>query len=293
MDEIKKATDRLAVLEKIRQYEKEGRFDEDVEDDPQWEPLDLQKIDFLRKRLSSKIKTFIGNRIAIAYFNRLFRKKVIIFAGVEGLENLEGLKGGAMVTCNHCHMFDHYAAYLSFNKYFKKGLKSFRIWKIVREGNYEYPGMIGFFMRNCNTIPINGRGNNSFALAGKCFKTVKYFLEKGKKILIFPEQGMWWNYRKPRPLKKGAFLFAAKLGYPLIPCFLTMKDSDIIGADGFNVQEFTFHILPVIYPDKNLSVEENCIRMRNKNYELWKELYEKTYGLTLNYSGTDGTKFMD
>ena len=34
MDETKISADRLAILAKIKEYEREGRFDEDVEDDP-------------------------------------------------------------------------------------------------------------------------------------------------------------------------------------------------------------------------------------------------------------------
>ena len=55
-------------------------------------------------------------------------------------------------------------------------------------------------------------------------------------MLVYPEQSMWWNYRKPKPLKKGAYTFAAKNHVPVLPCFITMEDSDILGDDGFYVQ---------------------------------------------------------
>ena len=38
----------------------------------------------------------------------------------------------------------------------------------------------------------------------KFFKAVSTILGRGEKILIYPEQAMWWNYRKPRPMKDGA-----------------------------------------------------------------------------------------
>ena len=60
-------------------------------------------------------------------------------------------------------------------------------------------------------------------------------------MLVYPEQSMWWNYRKPKPLKKGAYTFAAKNHVPVLPCFITMEDSDILGDDGFYVQEYTIH----------------------------------------------------
>lgn len=67
-------------------------------------------------------------------------------------------------------------------------------------------------------------------------------LQKGNFVLIYPEQSMWWNYRKPKSLKKGAYTFAARNNVPVLPCFITVEDSDILGNDGFYVQEYTIHI---------------------------------------------------
>ena len=43
-----KAPDRLAVLERIAQLEKEGRFDVDAEEDPPTLPLEPGQIDYLQ-----------------------------------------------------------------------------------------------------------------------------------------------------------------------------------------------------------------------------------------------------
>ena len=32
-------------------------------------------------------------------------------------------------------------------------------------------------------------------------KAVDTILQRGDYILIYPEQSMWWNYKKPKPLK--------------------------------------------------------------------------------------------
>ena len=90
-------------------------------------------------------------------------------------------------------------------------------------------------------------------------------------MVVYPEQSMWWNYRKPKPLKKGAYTFAAQNHVPVLPCFITMQDSDILGDDGFYIQEYTIHIAPAIYPDPNKSRAVNIEEMRQKNYEVWKE----------------------
>ena len=71
---------------------------------------------------------------------------------------------------------------------------------------------------------------------------------------------MWWNYRKPKPLKKGAYRFAVKSNVPIVPCFITMQDSNIVDDDGFKVQEYTIHIEDNIwnndiYRNKFITVE--------------------------------------
>ena len=115
-------------------------------------------------------------------------------------------------------------------------------------------------------------------------KAVDTLLQKGDFILIYPEQSMWWNYRKPKPLKHGAFKMAVRNNVPILPIFITMEDSDIIGEDGFPVQEYTVNIAQPIYPDENLSQRERTEKMLNENYETWKRIYEDFYGIPLEYT---------
>ena len=98
---------------------------------------------------------------------------------------------------------------------------------------------------------------------------------------------MWWNYRKPRPLTVGAFKFAAENKVPVLPMFITMEDSDKIGPDGFPIQEYTLNIMPAIYPDKEKTVKENMVLLRDKNYAAWKDCYESFYGIPLVYETED------
>ena len=109
-------------------------------------------------------------------------------------------------------------------------------------------------------------------------------LQKGDVILIYPEQSLWWNYKKPKPLKPGAFKIAAKNNVPIVPIFITMEDSQITGEDGFKIQEYTMHIGKTIYPDADLTVRENTNQMREKNFEYWKNVYEAFYKIPLKYT---------
>jgi 1-acyl-sn-glycerol-3-phosphate acyltransferase len=94
---------------------------------------------------------------------------------------------------------------------------------------------------------------------------------------------MWWNYRKPRPLKNGAFNLAVSSNVPVIPVFITMKDSDVLDGDGFPVQKYIINFLKPIYPDSKLSKKENIETMKNKNFEVWKKTYEDFYNTKLTY----------
>lgn len=270
---------RLKILEKISQYEKEGRFDEDVEDDPPSRELMPDEVDYLRTGMASKFKSKVAFMAARTYLNSIIRKKQMIVKDLVGIENFDGIEGGAVLTCNHFNALDSFAIQLAYeNSRHKHSGKKF--YRIIREGNYtSFPGFYGFLMRNCNTLPLSSNINTMKEFS----KATDKLLQEGNFILIYPEQSMWWNYRKPKPLKKGGFTFAARNNVPVLPCFITMHDSEIIGDDGFPVQEYTIHICKPIYPDPSKSRSVNVNEMMQKNYDVWKELYEKTYGIPLEY----------
>ena len=269
---MEKAKDRLEVLKRIDEYERKRWFSKDVEDDPPTITLMPDKVDYLHKKLSTKIKSKIVSDMAYSFIKKLIREKKLIIKDVVGVENYKMLEDtGAILTCNHFNAFDNFAIHTITGK---------GLYKVIREGNYtSFPGLYGLFFRNCNTLPLS----SNFQTMKLFMEAVDVLLKKGKKILIYPEQGMWWNYRKPRPLTNGAFRFAASSNVPVIPFFIGMTDSDLIGDDGFPIQEYTIHILDPIYPVQNLSVRENAERLKEKNYAEWKECYEAFYGIPLEY----------
>jgi 1-acyl-sn-glycerol-3-phosphate acyltransferase len=107
-------------------------------------------------------------------------------------------------------------------------------------------------------------------------------------VLIYPEESMWWNYRKPKPLKIGGFKFAAQNQVPILPTFITMRETEDFDNEGYPIQAYTLHILKPIYPDPLLSAKENQIRMLEENFSAWKETYEKVYGIPLTYTTKKG-----
>ncbi len=277
---IEKDKGRLEVLARIEEYEKNGWFTKDVEEDPPTIPLTPDKVDYLNKKLTNKIATFFVNIGAKRFIKNLVKNGQMIIKGIEGIENYEAIKAsGAILTCNHFNAFDNFAIHYALFPYmYRPGGQV--LYKVIREGNYtNFPGLYGFFFRHCNTLPLSA----NFSTMKNFMVAVKTLLARGEKILIYAEQGMWWNYRKPRPLTPGAFKFAVEANAPVLPVFITMEDSDRIDGDGFPIQEYTIHFMPALYADPSKSNKENIEDLKNKNYEIWKKVYEDFYKIPLTY----------
>lgn len=279
---VEKDKHRLEVLRKIENLEKEGKFDIDAENDPPTIVLTPENIDYLRTSMTSKIKRIFANKVGEKFLDDLLKNNKLIIKEIKEMENISELKTGAILTCNHFNPFDCFTIEKTFR--LSGQAKTKRLHKVIREGNYtNFPGLYGFFFRNCDTLPLSSNKRTMVEF----MKAVDTLLQKGDFILIYPEQSMWWNYRKPKPLKHGAFKMAVRNNVPILPIFITMEDSDIIGEDGFPVQEYTVNIAKPIYPDLNLSQRERTEKMLNENFEIWKKIYEDFYGISLEYTTKD------
>ncbi len=273
-----RSPDRVAIVKKIEEYERAGRFDEDVEEDPPSRMLMPDEIDYLKKSTADRLKTRFAYRMARRFVNALLAEKKMIVKEIKGIENFKALQSGAIITCNHFNAFDSFAIQLAYEAAEQPDRTFYRV---IREGNYtSFPGFYGFLMRHCNTLPLSSNRKTMV----KFMEAINQILQEGHFVLVYPEQSMWWNYRKPKPLKTGAYLFAAKNKVPVLPCFITMQDSDIKGEDGFAVQEYTIHIGEAIYPEEGVSYRINMERMLKENQRVWKEIYEREYHIPLSYT---------
>lgn len=263
--------EREEVLARIAALEAAGgeSFFVDVEPDPPGHPLAPDEVDYLQKKPANRVKAFFARRLAdlsLLWFGHDLR------ITLEGVENLRGLpqNGGAIMTSNHFSKFES----LCVLKAAKKVPGRHRLWRVIKGNNVFIPGIIGFLMRHCDTLPLstNLRTQRLFA------EDLGTILSRGGLVLIYPEQAMWWNYRKPRPHKPGAYFYAAKNHVPVIPLFVTMADqAGRTDGAGFPKQAYTVHILPPIYPDPALSLRENERAMQEKNEQLCREVYERVY----------------
>lgn len=274
----KLANDRVEITKRIAEFEHDGKFDQDVEDDVPGRMLMPDEIEYIKTKRADKLKAKIAFKMAKKFYYALEKKhKVIIDNEIEGLENFANLDTGAIITCNHFNAMDSFAMHLL---YMKARHKKRLLYRIIREGNYtSFPGFFGFLMRNFYTLPLS----SNHKTMRKFMEATNELLRTGNFVLVYPEQSMWWNYRKPKPLKPGGFNFAAKNNVPVLPVFITMRDSEFLGDDGYYIQKYKIHVCKPIYPNPELNARENTEKMMQKNEELWREIYEREYQMPLEY----------
>ena len=268
------APDRVEVTERIKKYEKQGgeSFFLDVENDPPSRTILPDEVDYLQKRLTSKVKTAAACALEWVYKKKMGKSLNI---KVVGGENMRAVQGGAIITSNHFATTENLAVKLAS----ELARPRRKLYKVVREGNFFMPGTIGFLLKNCRTLPLS----SNIHTMKKFDRAVSAILAKGDLILIYPEQAMWWNYKKPRDYRIGAYHYAAKNGVPVVPCFVTLSKNGKRGPDGYPQLEYTIHVMEQIRPDPSLTVRENAARMREENLRLCRKKYEEIYGIPLTY----------
>ena len=262
------AAERFEILEQIRRLEEVGgdNYFIDVEHDPSGHELAPDEVDYLQKKFSSKCKSFLARRVAAVaqpIARRHFRMTFL------GEENLAGIRGGAILTSNHFAMFEN----LAVKEVADRVPGKHKFWRVIKGMNYFQPGWIGFLMKNCDTLPLS-KNLKTTRLLGEALEKI---LSDDGLVLVYPEQAMWWNYRKSRPFKPGAFFYAAKYNVPIIPIFVTMTDIEGLDMFGFPRQAYTVHIMPPIYPDPEKSLRENEREMLEQNQQLCRNKYQEVY----------------
>ena len=68
------SNNRKKVFERIRKLELAGIFDLDVEDDPTTVPLDPSRVDYTGKKLSTRVGTWVANRIGRSFYEKKIRQ---------------------------------------------------------------------------------------------------------------------------------------------------------------------------------------------------------------------------
>jgi 1-acyl-sn-glycerol-3-phosphate acyltransferase len=267
---------RQIVVDNIRKCVAEGRFNDKVEPgDPTLDGSDIQKLLNNIVKTRGSITYWVYNQCARA-ISMWYTKKIGRITDYEGLEKIKDITGAAIVTSNHFGPTENCILRNMSWKQHKWVMDA-----ISQDTNFAMKGMAGFLLRYNDLIPISSdRGymvNHFEQMLSNAF-------EKGHYVLMYPEQEMWWNYRKVRPPKRGAYLYAAKYNVPIISCFVEIITSEDKRAG--RQACYRLHVLDPIYPDPSKTVKANSISMMEKDYRQKTEAYEKAYSKKLDYTFT-------
>ena len=270
------AEHREAVIANIAAAAAAGAFHQKVEvNDPVLSAQQRQDI----------VRNYLANRHSAAYRCKTLAARTLANLGtafvnrtteIVGMEKLKGLQGGAILTCNHFSPMDNTVVRHLVRKLGKK-----RINIISQLTNFAMPGLIGFLMNYADTIPL---GDEAHYLLRQLPDIISELTDRGEFVLIYPEQEMWFNYRKPRPCQRGAYHFAAKLGLPVVSCFIEMCDEAQMDTAQFRKVRYRLHILDILYPEQGKSVRETSIALCEQDYSLKKAAYERIYAKPLDYT---------
>jgi len=249
------------TLDKIEEYEKEGKFNEHL--DAVLAPYTPVGADFEYIPKAS-LKHFFQKKFIIKpfcnYANKLFKTEVV------GRENLAALKGkGSIVCCNHVNKLDCVAV--------KYACRPHETYMTAAEFN-NMEGFLGDMMRLGGMMPMG----TSFSAQKNFDSAVGKILGDGGFVTFFPERAEWWGYEKPRPLLPGAYHYAVKFGVPVVPVFITFRETSASRADRKGLKQFVVNIAPPIYPDEKLDDAGKRKYLMDKNAEVWQKIYDDFYG---------------
>lgn len=268
---------RKAVIENIKRYAESEQFHNKVEvNDPKLTSEQSRKItdNYIenRNRVLYKFKKCLGVWLAKAATSLINKDTEII-----GLDKIPNDLGGVLITSNHFSPLENTVIRHLTNKLGRKDLGI-----ISQTSNFAMKGLVGYLMNYADTIPISTEPRY---LARDFLSLLKERLvDKKHAILLYPEQEMWFNYRKPRPPKDGAYFFASKLNVPIVSCFVEMVDLTKDDTPEFKKVKYILHVLDVLYPDPQKSVRENTEFLSHTDYTLKKNCYESVYGKELTYT---------
>lgn len=250
----------------IETLEAAGQFDQDVRPvDPRYvQPIDPAKFKYRPKNPFWKIYACLVR--SVAYIFGPLVTWLAFDLRVKGKKNLRVIKGqGAIVVSNHVSMLD--ALYL------RQVSRTRAMYYLAAPFNNK-KGLAGLTLRAGGVLPMG----ESLQTIKQLDHTIADLLNHKKLLTVYAEHSLWLGYTKIRPLKKGAFYYAAKHQSPVIPVvalFRPVKWWDkLIGRKC----KITLQILPVIFPNADVDWHENIPRLQDACHQAMVDCANQFYG---------------
>lgn len=186
---------------------------------------------------------------------------------VYGRKNLKKVKKqGYFTVMNHCSYLD--------SLILRQVLRCKKSYLTVAPHNCK-SGFAGLSLRAGGIIPIPEKisAMNNFQNA------IHTIIDKKGVVHFYAEKAMWMHYPKPRPFKKGAFMYAAMEKAPIVPIYIRWtKSKGIRKAFGFK-DDATVIVLDPIYPNKDVSVRENTLNLQHETQKAFINEYRRYFNV--------------
>lgn len=185
---------------------------------------------------------------------------------VRGKKHLKALKRqGAIVVSNHVHTLD--ALYL------RQVSRTRGMYYLAAPFNNK-KGLAGLTLRVGGILPI-GR---SLKLARQLDQTITELLHHKCLVTVYAEESLWLGYTKIRPLKKGAFHYAAKNNSPVLPVVALFRPTNWWDKILHRKYKVTLQILPPIFPKPDLDRPDNITYLQQTCHQAMVACANAFYG---------------
>lgn len=187
---------------------------------------------------------------------------------VKDRKNMKRL-GACITVSNHVGYLD---AVLT-----RRALGAKKQYIVVAPHNCKYT-VGGAILRSATELPLP----SSIKGARPFNEMLRYVAGKGAAIHFYPEKSMWIGYKKPRPYKEGAFLYADMLDIPVVPVLYCFKEPRGL-RKLFHMPKAVIKIGTPLFSDKNLKQKDRKTDLAERTFTQSKRLYEEFYGIPLEY----------
>lgn len=187
----------------------------------------------------------------IAYPILKLLTKIVYDFKIEGQENIENLKSGAVSVSNHVLVLDCAMIGLAF--------KDKKIYYTTQEESFKIP-FVRKLIKLLRAIPIP-----------KSIENKKYFIKALENLLknenivqVYPEASLWPYCEKIRNFKNGAFDIAVRNNVPVIPCVFKFREPTGIRKILKRKKDVTLKILEPIQSEGEGSIRQQIEELREK-----------------------------
>lgn len=205
----------MRSIEGIKKFEELKDFEEFENENiiDLWQPLEFnidKNYEYISK---SKIFSMVSNLIyyGIAYPILKFLLKIVYDLKIEGKENLENVKNGAVSVSNHVLFLDCAMLGLAYGKR--------KVYYTTQEESFKIP-FVRKLIKYLRAVPIPKSINNRKYFIKEMDETLK----KGNIVHFYPEAALWPYCDRIRKFKNGAFDLAVRNGVPIIPIVFTFRE---------------------------------------------------------------------